>query len=96
MEGGHALEVAREPGERSQKLYELKSLSNLGTSRPCNFGKLLLWHGGELRISGRKEVETVEYANSRSSSEKRENNYREKLEPVCRRRVNRQQEKERQ
>lgn len=27
---------------------------------------------------------------------KKENNYREKLEPVCRRRVNRQQEKERQ
>lgn len=36
-----------------------QSPSNLRTSRPYNFGKLLSLHEGELRISGRKEVEMM-------------------------------------
>lgn len=49
----------RKPGERSQIIYELKSPSNLGTSRSYNVRKLLSQHGGKLRISGRKGGETV-------------------------------------
>ena len=60
-EEGHTLEVAREPARetRSQIIHKLKSSSNLGTAGQYNFGKLLLWHAGELRISGKKELREV-------------------------------------